>query len=289
MIEINTSLIKNLIKEQFPKWADLEIKPVAKSGHDNRTFHLGKTMTVRLPSAKGYASQVEKEITWLPYLQKYLDMPISSPIEKGVAGCGYPYSWSVNKYIKGETLTKQNVDSLEQLALDLAEFLSKLQAIDATKGPQAGIHNYYRGGNLSFYHDETIAALDKLKDILPTAELYTIWKQALDSFDDNLKVWVHGDVAPGNLLVQDGKLAAVIDFGVLGVGDPACDYAMAWTFFDSNSRKIFLQGLDHAMINRARGWALWKALITYHDSQLERADNAKTTINEILQENRIKN
>lgn len=117
MIEINKKLVQNLINEQFPQWKDLVIEPVAKSGHDNRTFHLGSKMTVRLPSGKGYAAQVEKELTWLPYLQKHLTMTISSPIAKGYPSCGYPFSWSINKYIEGDTLTKQNINNLNELLM----------------------------------------------------------------------------------------------------------------------------------------------------------------------------
>lgn len=284
MIKINTELVKNLINEQFPQWSSLTIRPVSKSGHDNRTFHLGDDMTVRLPSGKDYVAQIEKEITWLPYLQEHLDIPISKPIASGKPGCNYPFPWSINKYIEGEPLDKHNINSLETFALELSRFLTKFQAINATNGPVAGIHNFYRGGSLSIYHHETINALDTLKDTLDTKQLLAIWNLAINSTTDDIKVWVHGDIAPGNLLVKDGKLNAVIDFGILGVGDPACDYAMAWTFFDNKSRHLFLQNLDQKMINRARGWALWKALITYNNSDNDIANNARDTINEILNE-----
>ena len=273
MIEINKKLVQNLINEQFPQWKDLVIEPVAKSGHDNRTFHLGSKMTVRLPSGKGYAAQVEKELTWLPYLQKNLTMTISSPIAKGYPSCGYPFSWSINKYIEGDTLTKQNINNLKEF-----------QKIDTTNGPQAGLHNYYRGGDLAVYHNETIEALENLKTVLPTELLLKIWQRALNASVSDLNVWVHGDIAPGNLLVKNGKLAAVIDFGVLGVGDPSCDYAMAWTFFEEESRQRFLRKLDQGMIDRACGWALWKALITYNSDEAERAENAQYTINEIIKD-----
>lgn len=282
MIEINKELVKNLIDEQFPQWSNLEIRPIAKSGHDNRTFHLGDNMTVRLPSGQDYVTQIEKEITWLPYLQKHIDIPISSPIDKGKPGCNYPFLWSINKYIEGETLSKDNIDSLEGLAVDLNNFLVKLQTIDASNGPVAGKHNFYRGSSLSIYHSETINALDILKDILDTKQLLSIWNQAIDNTTNDIKVWLHGDIAPSNLLVKDGKLNAVIDFGILGVGDPACDYAMAWTFFDNKSRPLFLQGLNQKIIARTRGWALWKALITYNNPDNSIANNARDTINEIL-------
>ena len=145
-------------------------------------------------------------------------------------------------------------------------------------------HNYYRGGDLAVYHNETIEALENLKTVLPTELLLKIWQRALNASVSDLNVWVHGDIAPGNLLVKNGKLAAVIDFGVLGVGDPSCDYAMAWTFFEEESRQRFLKKLDQGMIDRACGWALWKALITYNSDEAERAENAQYTINEIIKD-----
>ncbi|MGZ9584321.1 aminoglycoside phosphotransferase family protein [Paenibacillus marinisediminis] len=288
MIEINTELVKTLIQKQFPEWMHLPIRPVEKSGHDNRTFHLGDHMTVRLPSGEGYAPQVEKELYWLPKLKPLLSLPISTPLAKGEPTELYPYPWSINQWIKGETVNHANAKNLNQFAADLARFLKELQSIDASDGPIAGAHNFYRGGDLSIYHDQMQAALEHLQALLPTDRLNDIWSTAMKSKWTKRNVWVHGDVAPGNLLVQDGNLCAVIDFGILGVGDPACDYVMAWTFFDQESRSTFYEALecDEDTWNRARGWALWKALITYdgHDKDSSMALEAKRTIDAILEE-----
>ncbi|MFB5253509.1 aminoglycoside phosphotransferase family protein [Bacillus mycoides] len=265
MNPINVSLVEKLIQEQLPEWAHLEVKPVKLSGHDNRTFHLGDQMSVRLPSAAAYAPQVEKENKWLPILSKELSLPISAPIAKGNPSEEYPWSWSINKWIEGETVTKENVRDLKGFATDLGSFLVELQSIDTSNGPVAGAHNFYRGGLISVYDEEARVAIVNNKDVFDETLLKHLWDLALRSTWNRKPVWVHGDVAPGNLLVKDGKLCAVIDFGILGVGDPACDAAMAWTFFDKNSRKIFKKVLrmDEETWNRARGWALWKALITY--------------------------
>ncbi|EJV71584.1 MULTISPECIES: aminoglycoside phosphotransferase family protein [Bacillus cereus group] len=265
MHPINVSLVEKLIQEQFPEWAHLEVKPVKLSGHDNRTFHLGDQMSVRLPSDAAYAPQVEKENKWLPILSKELSLPISAPIAKGNPSEEYPWSWSINKWIEGETVTKENVHDLNEFATDLGSFLVALQSIDASNGPIAGAHNFYRGGLISVYDQEARVAIENNKDVFDEALLKYFWNLALRSTWERKPVWVHGDIAPGNLLVKDGKLSAVIDFGILGVGDPACDAAMAWTFFDKNSRNIFKEILrmDEETWNRARGWALWKALITY--------------------------
>ncbi|WP_433774236.1 aminoglycoside phosphotransferase family protein [Bacillus wiedmannii] len=265
MHPINASLVEKLIQEQFPEWAHLEVKPVKFSGHDNRTFHLGDQMSVRLPSDAAYAPQVEKENKWLPILSKELSLPISAPIAKGNPSEEYPWSWSINKWVEGETVTKENVHDLNEFAAELGSFLVALQSIDASNGPIAGAHNFYRGGLISVYDQEAREAIENNKDVFDEALLKHFWKLALRSTWERKPVWVHGDIAPGNLLVKDGKLSAVIDFGILGVGDPACDAAMAWTFFDKNSRNIFKEILrmDEETWNRARGWALWKALITY--------------------------
>ncbi|EOP68716.1 aminoglycoside phosphotransferase family protein [Bacillus cereus] len=265
MNHITADLVKKLIQEQFPKWAHLEVKPVKLSGNDNRTFHLGDGMSVRLPSDAAYVPQVEKENSWLPILSKELSLPISAPIAKGNPSEEYPWPWSINKWIEGETVTKENVRDLDEFAADLGSFLIELQSIDASNGPVAGEHNFYRGGFISVYDEEARVAIENNKDVFDETLLKHFWDLALRSTWDHKSVWVHGDVAPGNLLVKDGKLCAVIDFGILGVGDPACDAAMAWTFFHKNSRKVFKEALrmDEETWNRARGWALWKALITY--------------------------
>lgn len=261
MIEISKALVSRLIKEQFPQWVNLEIEPVEHSGHDNRTFHLGEEMTVRLPSGEEYVPQVEKEMKWLPVLAGKLSLPISCPVAQGKAAGFYPFPWSVNKYIPGETLHKNNILDSNQFAAALADFLKELQSIDTKGAPPAGEHNFFRGAHPSVYNEQVMTALQKLSDILPTYKIRKIWENAVSTKWEKPPVWLHGDIAPGNLLVEGGRLCGVIDFGIMGIGDPACDYAMAWTFFDGQSRKYFLQGLDEGTVDRARGWALWKALI----------------------------
>jgi aminoglycoside phosphotransferase (APT) family kinase protein len=265
MIKIDVDLVSKLINSQFPEWSNLDIKPVKKSGNDNRTFHLGNSMSIRLPSDLAYVPQVEKEQKWLPILAKQLSTPISEPLAKGLPNKDYPYPWSVNKWVDGETLTLENIGDLNQFANDLGSFLVDLQSIDATDGPLAGEHNFYRGGNIGVYDEEFRDAINHT-NTFDKHLLKEIWELALDSKWAKEPVWVHGDIAPGNILIKNGRLFAVIDFGILGVGDPSCDAAMAWTFFDESSRKTFKNALnfDEDTWNRARGWALWKTLITYN-------------------------
>ncbi|WP_454781614.1 aminoglycoside phosphotransferase family protein [Legionella sp. WA2022007384] len=263
MVQIDVSLVRRLIDSQFPQWANLPIKPVEFSGWDNRTFHLGDEMTVRLPSDTFYALQVEKEQHWLPYLAPHLTLQIPTPIAKGEPAEGYLWQWSVYRWIEGQTASIERVNDQSLFAADLAKFLLELQAIDTTGGPLAGEHSFYRGGPLITYDAEVQEAIKILAKQTDTATLSSIWSEALAEPWQKHPVWVHGDIAVGNLLIQEGCLRAVIDFGQLAIGDPACDLVLAWTFLKAQSRDVFRRTLqlDKATWARARGWALWKALI----------------------------
>jgi len=260
---IDELLVYQLITAQFPEWANLDIQRVEPGGWDNRTFRLGHDLLVRMPSAPVYALKVEKEQEWLPKLTPHLPLPIPQPLAMGQPGCGYPWCWSIYRWIEGETAAVGAISDLSIFASDLAEFLKALQRIDTKGGLAAGAHNFYRGGSLKVYDAETRQAIDLLQDQIDAVAATAIWEAALASVWDKKPVWVHGDVSVGNLLVQNGQLSGVIDFGGLGVGDPACDLVMAWTFFTGEARIAFQKacGLDSATWARARGWALWKALI----------------------------
>jgi aminoglycoside phosphotransferase (APT) family kinase protein len=263
-VEVDVALVGRLVAEQFPQWADLPIRPVEVGGWDNRTFHLGADKTVRLPSAVGYAEQVEKEHRWLPKLGPHLPLPIPIPLAKGTPAHGYPWQWSVYRWIGGETATAGRIADLRQFATDVAGFLTALQRIDPADGPPPGSHNFYRGGPLTVYDAETRQALATLEGSIDTGAAGTVWEEALDATWHGQPVWFHGDVATGNLLVEGGRLSAVIDFGTSGVGDPSCDLAISWTLFRGESREAFRAALGHddATWARGRGWTLWKALIT---------------------------
>ena len=261
---IDEVLVSRLIATQFPQWKDLPIRPVEFGGWDNRTFHLGDEMTARLPSAAAYSLQVQKEHRWLPRLAPLLPLPVPVPLAMGVPAENYPWHWSVYGWIEGETAKRERIASLSQFAADLAGFLVALQRIEATGGPAPGQHNFFRGGLLSVYDGEARDAIAALRGKIDTSAASAVWEAALAATWHGAPVWFHGDVAWGNLLVRQGRLSAVIDFGTSGVGDPACDLAIAWTLFEGESRNIFRAGLpaDEAMWARGRGWTLWKALIT---------------------------
>jgi aminoglycoside phosphotransferase (APT) family kinase protein len=261
---IDAALARRLVDRQFPHWSDLPIAPVELDGWDNRSFRLGSELTVRLPSGDWYAEQVAKEQRWLPVLAPQLPLPIPAPVARGEPDAGFPYPWSVYRWLDGEPAAAAPVGDLDAFATALARFLKALRAADATGGPPPGRHNFFRGGALATYEAEALAALEKLGDEVPRAEIEPVWTDAVRTTWDRAPVWVHGDVAAGNLLVRDGRLAAVIDFGSSGVGDPACDCVIAWTFLSGPARDRFRAelGVDADTWSRGRGWALWKAMIT---------------------------
>ncbi|KTC83779.1 aminoglycoside phosphotransferase family protein [Legionella brunensis] len=286
-IHIDIPLVYQLISNQFPEWANLTIKPVEFSGWDNRTFHLGEHMTVRLPSNAEYSGQVEKEQHWLPKLAPFLPLLIPTPLAMGKPSKEYPWHWSVYKWLEGNTASIDRIKDLSQFATTLAEFLIALQQCDATGGPLAGEHNFYRGGDLAVYEEETLEAIRVLGNKINTKSATAIWNAARASTWQNPPVWIHGDIATGNLLVNDGQLSAVIDFGQLGIGDPACDLAIAWTFFKGKSRETFRQTLkfDPATWARARGWTLWKALIVcagLSGTNPDEVERSRQIINEVV-------
>lgn len=262
-LDIRETLVRRLVAGQFPEWADLPVRPVAFDGWDNRTFRLGDDLSVRLPSAAGYVGQIEKEHRWLPVLAPQLPLPIPTPIAKGQPADGYPWPWSIYRWLPGEIASVARIDDLAQFARDVAGFLVALAAIDPTGGPGPGHHNFYRGGSLMVYDAETRQAIIDLGDRIDGAAALEVWETALAATWDGPPVWFHGDIATGNLLVLDGRLGAVIDFGTSGVGDPACDLAITWTLFSGESREAYRAAYpaDQGMWSRGRAWTLWKALI----------------------------
>lgn len=280
---INTELAIALISDQFPQFSHLPIWPVEHGGHDNRTFHLGDEMSIRLPSTQDYERQVQKEQTWLPKIAAHLPLPIPKPIAMGVPSQIYPWNWSIYQWLEGDSANTLDLQDshLETIAVQLAEFLNHFHLFDAAGAPAPGLHNWWRAAHTSVYDEDTRALIEALKDLIDVDNARALWQKAINSTWHKDPVWVHGDVANGNLLVKDNKLAAVIDFGCMGIGDPACDLTIAWTFFSGKSREIFKANipLDEDTWARARGWAMWKAL--YEISVLE--DNSGPALSKQLE------
>lgn len=255
--------MRRLVDRQISEWADLPIRPIARGGWDNRSFRLGAHMVVRLPSAMDYAAQVEKEQRWLSKLAPSLPLPIPTPLAIGEPTDDFPCKWSVYRWLEGDVAATARIADPCDFATRLAQFLAALQRIDPTNGPPPGPHNFQRGGPLATYDAQTRQAIRVMCGTIDVDAATGIWEAALSTTWQGAPVWIHGDVSAGNLLVRDGRLSAVIDFGLLGVGDPACDLSIAWTMLEGESREVFraVLPLDAGTWSRGRGWTLWKALI----------------------------
>ena len=244
-------------------------------------------MSVRMPSREAYAAHVAIEHLWLPKLELRLPLSIPVPLGQGIPGQGFPWPWTVNKWIQGENASIDGIADLVGFAKDLANFLYALQSIDATNGPAPGQHNFFRGGDLSVYDSQVRECLDALQGVIDARVAASIWDDALEARIKQPPVWVHGDIAVENLLVEGGQLCAVIDFGQLAAGDPSCDVTIAWTLFSGRGREAFRNELnvDEATWVRGRGWGLWKALLELREHRLcnvEEAARAERLIHNIV-------
>jgi aminoglycoside phosphotransferase (APT) family kinase protein len=286
-VTVDAAQVRRLIGDQFPQWAGLPVRPVATNGWDNVTFHLGDDMVARLPSASEYALAVDKEQRWLPALAPRLPLPIPVPLAQGQPDADYPFPWSIYQWLHGEPASADRIADPVGFAVDLAGFLAALQNVDAADGPQPGKHNWFRGATPRTYDAQVQRALTALAGHIDVDLAREIWQIALDTPWDGVDIWFHGDIAPGNLLLDGGELAAVIDFGTCGVGDPSCDLAIAWTLLTADGRQAFRERLsvDEATWARGRGWALWKTLVACART-VGRADddaaNARRVLGEIF-------
>ncbi|MHA7134190.1 aminoglycoside phosphotransferase family protein [Oerskovia turbata] len=285
-IDIDEATVARLVAEQFPRWADLPVRAVPRQGWDNRTFRLGDDLSARLPSAQAYAAAVEKEHRALDYLDGRLPIAVPAVEAVGRPGHGYPFPWSVRRWLSGDTVeSSAGVDEV-RLAVDLGHALRTLRSLPTAAGAAAGRHSFYRGCHPSVYSDEVQVALETLHDEIDAERCTTIWLAATTTVWDSAPVWFHGDVSVGNLLATDGRLSALIDFGTCGVGDPASDLMIAWTHFTGDARQAFRDtaGLDDATWRRARGWALWKALATLSGQSSPDQDGTwRRALDEILE------
>jgi aminoglycoside phosphotransferase (APT) family kinase protein len=287
-VDTDVSLVRRLLAAQFPQWADLPIEPVESAGTDNAIYRLGEDMAVRLPRIHWAIGQVEKEQRWLPKLAPHLPLAIPVPLAKGNPAEGYPWHWSVYPWLEGENATIERIADPRQAAADLAHFITALQRIDPAGGPPPGPHNFHRGVPLAMRDASTRAAIASLHGTLDTNATTAAWEAALRAPAwHGPPVWIHGDLQSGNLLALQGRLSAVIDFGCLGVGDPACDVIVAWNLLTAETRDVFRAALqvDDATWARGRGWALSFGLIAlpyYHSTNPVLAGISRYAIDEVL-------
>lgn len=262
-VDLDAPLVVRLVAGQFPQWAELPIGPVRFRGTDNALYRLGDEMVVRLPRIQRATLSLDKERQWLPKLAPLLPLDVPVPLAKGMPAEDYPWEWSVYRWLEGETAIDEPIADLEQAATDLAEFVGALQRVDPTDGPPPGEHNGFRGEPLAARDAAVRKAIASLGDEIDVGGVTAVWEAALRaSVWQRPPVWLHGDLDSRNLLIVEGRLSAVIDFGCLGVGDPACDVMVAWKVLSATIRDSLRAALsiDEATWARGRGWALSQAL-----------------------------
>jgi aminoglycoside phosphotransferase (APT) family kinase protein len=259
-VPIDEDLVRRLVDEQFPEWSDLPLERVEPSGTDNAIFRLGDELAVRLPRREGSTYPGDKEHDWLPRLASALSVEISLPVARGRPGPDYPWHWSIVRWLEGETPLGANLDPDE-----LATLLRELQGIDPAGGPMPGVR---RGEPLAARDESTRLALEHLK--VPGGE--ELWQRAVTAPEwGGARVWLHADLDARNVLVREGRLTGVIDWGCLGIGDPAVDVMVAWKLLDAPNRERFrhLLDVDDDTWLRAQGWALSQAVIALDYYTLE--------------------
>ena len=256
----DVGLVRRLLAGQFPQWADLPISLVESYGTDNDIYRLGDRLAARLPRPGWGVDQATLEATWLPKLAPHLPLAVPVPLAMGHPAEGFPFGWSVYEWLPGDN-ANGTIDDLDQAAVDLAAFVTALRGVETTGAHQRLPHR--RGGPLAECDEHVRRSIVHLGDRIDAEATSRSWQESLDAPTwERPEVWVHGDLLPGNLLVVDGRLSAVIDFGGLNVGDPACDLQPAWNVFAGTSRQRFRTELevDDASWLRGRGWALYQAV-----------------------------
>ena len=288
-LDIDAALVRRLLAVQFPQWASLHVAPVASSGTVNAIYRLGDELAVRLPRVATWAGDLEKELEWLPRLAPHLPLAVPEPVAAGAPGDGYPWRWAVYRWLDGETWAADRVADLSGAATELGGLIAALQRIESEGGPGGGGRGG-RGSPLAERDAGVRAAIEASHGLVDTDAVTAAWEDALEApVWDGPPVLLHGDLLPGNVLVARGRLSAVIDWGSLCVGDPACELMAGWTLFSGESRRAFRAALspDDATWARARGWALSVALIAlpyYVDTNPVFAANARHWIAEVLAE-----
>ena len=280
--EIDLPLVKRLLAGQFPHLADRALKLVRSTGTVNAVYRLGDDLCVRLPRLGDWADSLEREWDWLPKLAPYISLNIPKALARGKPAQGYPFSWAIYDWIAGESYQDERIADERQAAIDLASFILELRGADIQGAPHGG------RDPLLALDLETRAAIDALQGVLDSGRVSAAWTQALTApVWDGEPVWIHADLIRSNLLVREGRLCAVIDFGGAGVGDPAADVIPAWSVFGREGRLAFRQTLavEEGTWQRARGFALHQALMImpyYPQTNPEFVSMAKRTVAEVL-------
>jgi aminoglycoside phosphotransferase (APT) family kinase protein len=252
--ETDSELVRRLLASQHPQWADLPLERVRSAGTDNAMYRLGDELAVRLPRIHWSVDSVAKEQKWLPVFAPQLPLAVPLPIATGDPEESFPYPWSIVQWVPGETATLDGLDDPVQAALDLAAFVTALQGVDPTGGPE-----HRRGCPVRLQEGGVRHGVAGLRGELDGGAVIEAWNRVMAAPDyDGPPRWFHGDLAYLNLLAQDGRLCAVIDWGTCGVGDPAIETIVAWSLFPPDARDAYRDALaiDDGTWERGKGWVL---------------------------------
>jgi aminoglycoside phosphotransferase (APT) family kinase protein len=261
-VEIDELLVRRLLAAQFPEWAARPLRRVEPVGTDNAVFRLGDELSLRLARRQGPTEPGGKEVEWLARLAPLLPLELPIPVVQGRPTHEYPWFWDVFDWVPGETVSPEEIDAI-QAARDLAAFVAALQRVDPTGAPPG------RGISLAERDKEIRHWLARFDG---DAAVTAAWERALAAPPwDGPPVWHHGDLDARNWIVRDGRIRGVIDWGAMGVGDPACDVMVAWKLRSGAARDAFREALptDDATWERARGWVLSQAVaaLAYYTPQ----------------------
>ncbi len=258
-VPVDDALVRRLLRAQLPELADLPLARVDSAGTVNAIYRLlGTDLTVRLPRAERFATEPLKELEWLGVLAPRLTLAVPEAVAHGVPGEGYPFHWAVVRWIEGDVYDPALVASEADVAEALAGFVRGLRAVDVAGVPESG------RPALDTVEHVVAKSLREAADLVDADRALQAWGRALEAPAwDGTPTWRHCDLIPPNLLVRDGRLAAVIDFGMAGAGDPAIDVIPAWAVLDAPARAVFRAALevDDGTWARDRGIALLQAAL----------------------------
>ncbi|MBB4740314.1 aminoglycoside phosphotransferase (APT) family kinase protein [Actinoplanes octamycinicus] len=288
-VDISAGTVAALVASQFPEWRALPIVPVPSDGTVNALFRLGDDIVLRFPLRPAAGEERRQELADeqenARRVRRHVPLPVPEPLGLGRPGPGYPGFWSLSRWIPGRTVTPREMGDPDVFAADLAGFVTAVHAID-TEGRVWNGRS--RGGPLHLADAEVRQALRASGRLTDTGRLARIWDECRDApAGAGPGVWLHGDLMPGNLLVRDGRLAAVIDLGAMAVGDPAVDLMPAWNLLPASARETYRRALavDDATWQRGRGWALVQAIMAlpyYVDTNPAMAATARHTLDALL-------
>lgn len=285
-VDITADVVARLVADQFPQWRDHHVRAVSSHGTVNALFRLGDEIVLRFPLQPGPDQRAElvDEQDNARRLAGHVPLSVPEPVAMGEPGEGYPGPWAVYRWIPGEAVTGRSIGDPDVFARDLAGFVQAVHRID-TGGRTWNGHG--RGGPLHGKDTDVRRALAESTHLTDTVRLAKVWKRCLEAPSDAGDVWIHGDLMPGNLLVRDRRLTAVIDLGVVCVGDPAVDLMPAWNLLAGGARETYRRalGVSDATWERGRGWAIVQAigaLPYYVDTNPVMAETARHTLDAVL-------